>query len=118
MKMRGQRTRAGAIIPRIAALGQVVIAAGHFAFRIISQKRPRQLKAEAMKCASLETMVQRAKESGMFNQEEADSWRGLRRREEEEVVEVVTEEGEVTVQRIVPVEPLPAAGGEILGPSA
>ncbi len=77
-----------------------------------------QLKAEAMKCASLETMVQRAKESGMFNQEEADSWRGLRRHEEEEVVEVVTEEGEVTVQRIAPAEGATPASGEILGPLA
>ena len=78
-----------------------------------------QLKAEAMKRASLQTMVERAKESGMFNQEEADTWRGLKRREEEEVVETVTDEGDIVTQTIAS-ETAPSASpsGEVMGPLA
>lgn len=67
-----------------------------------------QLKAEAMKRASLETMVERAKESGMFNEEEARDWRGTKRHEEVETVETVTEDGEVQTETIVTKEEKPA----------
>lgn len=64
-----------------------------------------QLKVEAIKRASLETMVERAKADGLFNEEEAKNWRGTARRHEAEVVEVVTEEGDIVTERIaVPTE--------------
>lgn len=67
-----------------------------------------QLKVEAIKRASLETMVERAKADGLFNEEEAKNWRGTARRHEAEVVEVVevvTEDGDIVTQRIdVPTE--------------
>ncbi len=47
-----------------------------------------QLKAEALKRVSLETMVAKAKEEGMFNEEEAKHWSAAgRRREQEELPE-------------------------------
>lgn len=60
-----------------------------------------QLKAEAMKSASLEMMVKKAKETGIFNQEEADTWRG-QRRHEEEVADAVTDESEKTTEEDEP----------------
>lgn len=42
-----------------------------------------QLKAEAVKRASLETMVKKAKETGMFSEEEAAGWRAPKKRDEE-----------------------------------
>lgn len=65
-----------------------------------------QLKAEAMKRASIEMMVVRAKESGMFNEDEAKNWQGTRRKElVEETVEEVNEEGEVVKQTLKAEEP-------------
>jgi DNA polymerase III subunit alpha len=74
-----------------------------------------QLKAEAMKCASITTMVQRARESGMFNEDEAKNWRGMQRKDkaEEEAVETVSEEGEVRTVKLESEAPQ-----ELLGPLA
>ncbi len=66
-----------------------------------------QLKMEAMKCASLETMVKNAKESGMFSDDEATNWRAASR-QTEETVEVVSEEGEVIAAVTVPIESVPS----------
>jgi len=43
-----------------------------------------QLKAEAVKRASLETMVQKAKASGMFSEEEAKNWHAGRKKQDHE----------------------------------
>jgi len=60
-----------------------------------------QLKAEAVKRASLEKMVERAKAEGMYSAEEAAAWKdGRKRKEEDDEVETVSEEGEVTTERI------------------
>lgn len=78
-----------------------------------------QLKAEAMKRASLETMVQRAKDEKMFSEEEAKNWRGTKRREAEESVEVLTEEGEVLKHTIdVPKAASAPAADSLHGPLA
>ena len=77
-----------------------------------------QLKMEAMKRASLETMVSNAKQAGMFNDDEAKNWRGTARRESEETVEVVGEEGEVLAAVSIPLEdaPVPLAPDTSSGP--
>lgn len=63
-----------------------------------------QLKMEAMKRASLETMVANAKAAGMFNEDEAKNWRGTQRREVvEETVEAVSDEGEVVAAVTIPI---------------
>jgi DNA polymerase-3 subunit alpha len=81
-----------------------------------------QIKVDAMKRASIETMVARAKEGGMFNEEEAQHWRGTARRpveESEESVEVLTDEGEVQVERIAGKGGAPVGTGDaLLGPLA
>lgn len=64
-----------------------------------------QLKMEAMKRASLETMVTNAKAAGMFNDDEAKNWRGTQRRETEETVELVSDDGEVVAAVSVPIDP-------------
>ncbi len=79
-----------------------------------------QLKLEAMKRASLETMVKNAKEAGMFNEEEASNWHGARHRSgAEDTVEAVSEEGEIIAAAVFPVKAVPAAAslaGSLLGP--
>lgn len=81
-----------------------------------------QLKAEAVKRVSLETMVDRAKADGMFNEEEARDWRGTARKEVEEVVEVVTEDGDVVTERVktaaAPADITLVAEPKVLGPLA
>lgn len=47
-----------------------------------------QLKAEAVKKASLETMVKKAKETGMFSDEEAKNWHAGKKRKEEEADDI------------------------------
>ena len=76
----------------------VLVLAGTIDFRM---GQP-QLKAEALKRVSLETMVARAKSEGMFSEEEARHWQSssARRRETEESVELVSDEGEVLTERI------------------
>jgi len=55
-----------------------------------------QLKGEAIKKASLSTMIQRAKEEGFFDEEEAKKGIRITQREEtEETVDLVDEEGNV-----------------------
>jgi hypothetical protein len=76
-----------------------------------------QLKVEAMKRASIDTMITKAKDAGMFSEEESKNWRGTaRRKEAEEVVEVVTEEGEIVHHHIEKPEEVKAP--EIHGPLA
>jgi hypothetical protein len=80
-----------------------------------------QLKADAMKRASIETMVDRAKADGMFNEQEATDWRGTARKHDEEVVETVTEEGEVIKEQIAPAAPsvpVALAADSVHGPLA
>lgn len=79
-----------------------------------------QLKVEAVKRVSLETMVDRAKADGMFNEEEAKNWRGTARKEAEEVVEVLTEEGEIIAERIKTADDasLEKSEPKVLGPLA
>ncbi|OGJ60688.1 DNA polymerase III subunit alpha [Candidatus Peribacteria bacterium RIFCSPLOWO2_01_FULL_51_18] len=75
-----------------------------------------QLKAEALKRVSLETMVARAKADGMFSEEEASHWQGTaRRREAEESVETLTDEGETVTEKIENTEKTDAS---IYGPLA
>ncbi len=61
-----------------------------------------QLRVDALKRVSLETMVAHAKAEGMFSEDEARHWRGrsVRKQELEESVELVSEEGEVMTERI------------------
>jgi len=56
-----------------------------------------QLRADAIKKASLSTMIKSAKENGFFDEEEAKHGLSLRRREldEEDEIEMVDEEGNV-----------------------
>ncbi|MDD5056118.1 MAG: DNA polymerase III subunit alpha [Candidatus Peribacteraceae bacterium] len=76
-----------------------------------------QLKVEAMKRASIDTMITKAKEAGMFNEEESKNWRGTaRRKEAEDVVEQVTEEGEIVHEHIE--KPEETRAPEIHGPLA
>ncbi len=55
-----------------------------------------QMRGEALKKASLSTMITRAKEEGFFDEEEAKNGLSFKRREDDvEVVEIVDEEGNV-----------------------
>ncbi len=78
-----------------------------------------QLKAEALKRASLSTMIQKAKETGMFDEREATHWRGTVRSEvlSTDTVETITDEGEVIVEAIAP-KPQDAEAVSIYGPLA
>ncbi len=80
-----------------------------------------QLRVEAMKRASIETMVQKAKADRLFNEAEAENWRGTKRRETEEAHEVLSEDGEVALEKVVapPEAPLPTptqSTPPVLGP--
>lgn len=57
-----------------------------------------QIRVEALKRASLATMIERAKADGLFSEEEAKDWRGTRRRdvEEDKVNAPVTDDDIVT----------------------
>ncbi len=70
-----------------------------------------QLKAEALKRVSLETMVEKAKKDGMFNEEEAKNWSaGVRRRDLEETENQQTPEGESSAKpQEKPAVPEPAS---------
>ncbi|MFA5799374.1 MAG: DNA polymerase III subunit alpha [Candidatus Peribacteraceae bacterium] len=61
-----------------------------------------QLRVDALKRVSLETMVAHAKAEGMFSEDETRHWRGrsVRKQEFEESGELVSEEGEVMTKRI------------------
>ncbi len=58
-----------------------------------------QLRAEALKRASLTTMIEKARELGSYDEEEAKNWRP-NLRENEEKIETVTDEGDVIVQTV------------------
>lgn len=58
-----------------------------------------EVRAEAIKRASLTTMITKAKELGAYDEDEAKNWRPNLRKQEE-TVETVTEEGEVIVEKI------------------
>ncbi len=81
-----------------------------------------QLKAEAIKRVSLETMVQKAKQEGMFHEEETKNWSsaGSRRHGEEEIPATVeTGADEEIAPTIVPRSPVMASPSESpLGPLA
>lgn len=65
-----------------------------------------QLRADALKRASLSTMVERAKEEGFFDEEEAKTGLAVRRIEDEateETVDLVDDEGNVIAGEIVKV---------------
>lgn len=64
-----------------------------------------QMRGEAMKKASLSTMITRAKEEGFFDEEEAKNGLSFRRRDEdEEVIEMVDEEGNVIAGETVKID--------------
>lgn len=67
-----------------------------------------QLKAEAMKRASIDTMIMKAKDAGMFNEDEVKNWRGTaRRKEEEEEAEVDSEKWNVDSGQMLNDQPMP-----------
>ncbi|UPA22584.1 DNA polymerase III subunit alpha [Candidatus Peribacteria bacterium] len=79
-----------------------------------------QMRAEALKRASLSTMISRAKEEGIFDEEEAKRGISVSRRmidEEEEAIEAVDEEGNVIAgeKMVVRTEEDPTAD-DFLGP--
>jgi DNA polymerase III alpha subunit len=76
-----------------------------------------QMRADAVKRASLSTMIKNAKETGTFNEEEAK--RGIsviRRMLEEESIEAVDEEGNVIAGETVTVRDGEEPGDDFLGP--
>ncbi len=86
-----------------------------------------QMRADAMKKASLSVMIDKAKKEGFFDEEEAKNGILLRPREEEdETIEMVDEEGNVIAGEVATVKtadeaaaapgPAPVQGGEYLGP--
>ncbi|MFA6523731.1 MAG: DNA polymerase III subunit alpha [Candidatus Peribacteraceae bacterium] len=76
-----------------------------------------QMRADALKRASLQTMIKRAKEEGFFDEEEARSGIAPRKIESsEETVELVDEEGNVIAGEQVAVTENEPAGDEYFGP--
>ncbi len=73
-----------------------------------------QLRADAVKRASLSMMIEKAKEAGMFDEEGSKSWRS-RAKPAEEGIETITEEGEVVVEKMEDKKTEPVIG-EFLGP--
>ena len=75
-----------------------------------------QLRASAVKRASLSTMINRAKEEGFFDEEEAKRGISITKRiiEEDENVEVLDEEGNVIAGETVSIKD--EEGDEFLGP--
>jgi len=76
-----------------------------------------QMRAEAVKRASLSTMIKRAKDEGIFDEEEARTGLSITRRtfEVEEAVVAVDEEGNVIAGETMVVSPV-AGGDDLLGP--
>ncbi len=82
-----------------------------------------QMRADAVKRSSLSAMIRRAKEDGVFDEEEAKRGLSVARKviEEEEAVEAVDEEGNVIAGERVVVrteEATGAPGEELFGPLA
>ena len=77
----------------------VIVAAGTLDMRMGLP----QLKVDAMKRASLETMILRAKEEGMFSEDESKNWRGTARKQLEldDSVEIINEEGEIVKEKVI-----------------
>jgi DNA polymerase III alpha subunit len=74
-----------------------------------------QLRADVVKRASLSTMIEKAREAGMYDEEGARSWRP-RTKPAEEQVETLTEEGEVVVEKVSAESESAVASSEFLGP--
>ncbi len=77
-----------------------------------------QMRADALKKASLSTMIKRAKEENFFDEEEAKQGFMLRKRaeDEEETVEMVDEEGNVIAGEQVKVSGKEEESDEYFGP--
>ncbi len=78
-----------------------------------------QMRAEALKRASLSTMISRAKEDGIFDEEEAKRGISVSRRmldEEEDAVELLDEEGNVIAGEKVTIRTTDEGGDDFLGP--
>ncbi len=77
-----------------------------------------QMRADKMSRSSLSTMVKNAKESGLFNEEEAKRGISVARRmiDEEESVEAVDEEGNVIAGETMKVGDVPEVSDDFLGP--
>ncbi|HVW66998.1 MAG TPA: DNA polymerase III subunit alpha [Candidatus Peribacteraceae bacterium] len=78
-----------------------------------------QMRADAVKRASLSTMINRAKEDNVFDEEEARRGISVSRRFldlEEEAVEMVDEEGNVIAGETVTLKKEEDAGDDFLGP--
>ncbi len=76
-----------------------------------------QLKAEALKRVSLETMVAKAKQEGMFNDEEALHWSAGGRRKEREEEEHLPDE-ESSVPKFAKKSEMKISGEDLVGPLA
>jgi DNA polymerase-3 subunit alpha len=83
-----------------------------------------QLRADAVKRASLSTMIKNAKEAGTFDEEEAKRGISVTRRSlDEDAVELVDEEGNVIAGETVTVvvdeeQPAGTVGDDLIGPLA
>ncbi len=77
-----------------------------------------QMRADAVKRASLSTMITKAKESGFFDEEEAAKGLGIRMRadEGEETVEMLDEEGNVIAGEVVSLAKKEEIADEFHGP--
>jgi DNA polymerase-3 subunit alpha len=76
-----------------------------------------QMRADAVKRASLSTMISKAKVDGFFDEEEAKSGiRLMRPSVEEDTVELLDEEGNVIAGEIVSVRDAEGSVGELFGP--
>lgn len=76
-----------------------------------------QLRADAIKRASLSTMIKNAKESGTYDEEEAKRGISITRHSiEEEGVDAVDEEGNVIAGEVVTLQQEEEGGDDFLGP--
>lgn len=75
-----------------------------------------QLRADAVKRASLSTMIEKAREAGMYDEEGARRWRPRAKQQTDEQVETLTEEGEVVVEQVTHASAAPVTASEFLGP--
>jgi DNA polymerase III alpha subunit len=75
-----------------------------------------QMKVDAVKRSSLSMMIQRAKDDGMFDEEEAKRGLTRARREEEDQVDHVDEEGDVVAGAKAKIAEEPSAVDELHGP--
>jgi len=76
-----------------------------------------QIRADAVKKASLPRMVERAKEEGFFDEEEAKKGLTIRRLslDEAEVLEAVDEEGNVIAGEVVRIDEAKSEGSDLVG---